>query len=221
MNTTFVDIDSLHPDRTEILSAMGIVNQDPDEVTEELLASALLEMKSVIKPQFNYRITDKISFNCGKIISTALQDAEKYAIVIATLGEKTDVWLKELMHENIAKMYVADILMSEIIEATMRQAIKEIKRAAGKDMNAGNSYSPGYCGWSLREQAKLFAFFEGSTCGITLNESCLMTPIKSISAVVPLGTGIKVQPYGCAICQKENCYKRKTKINHENERMEK
>lgn len=209
MNTTYIDINSLYLDKREIFSAIGIPNQVQDELTQSLVDSVELEMTSIIKPQFNFVVTEKVDFKCGTIISDALKNADKYAIIIATIGKEADSWLKKLMSENIVKMYVADIVLSEVVEATMRKALDKIRSEVATDMNIGNSYSPGYCGWSLREQSKLFAMFKGDTCGVTLNESFLMSPIKSVSAVVPIGKKITKQPYGCVICTKENCYKRK------------
>ncbi|MCK7538940.1 MAG: hypothetical protein MZV63_52410 [Marinilabiliales bacterium] len=44
-----------------------------------------------------------------------------------------------------------------------------------------NRFSPGYCGWDVAEQHKLFSFFKDNFCGITLTESALMNPVKSVS----------------------------------------
>jgi hypothetical protein len=49
------------------------------------------------------------------------------------------------------------------------------------------AYSPGYCGWHVSGQKKLFQFLEPDKIGITLNDSCLMTPLKSVSGVLVSG----------------------------------
>ena len=48
-------------------------------------------------------------------------------------------------------------------------------------------YSPGYCGWHVSGQRKLFAFLEPEAIGVTLNQSCLMQPLKSVSGVLVVG----------------------------------
>jgi hypothetical protein len=48
-------------------------------------------------------------------------------------------------------------------------------------------YSPGYCGWHITGQKRLFAFLNPERIGISLNESCLMSPIKSVSGVLVVG----------------------------------
>jgi hypothetical protein len=48
-------------------------------------------------------------------------------------------------------------------------------------------FSPGYCGWHVSGQKKLFAALEPEEIGITLTPSCLMKPLKSISGVIIAG----------------------------------
>lgn len=45
-------------------------------------------------------------------------------------------------------------------------------------------YSPGYCGWVVTGQRALFAALEPAEIGLTLNESCLMEPLKSVSGII-------------------------------------
>ena len=52
-------------------------------------------------------------------------------------------------------------------------------------------------------------------CGITLTDSSLMLPIKSISGVIAVGTRIEKKPYGCAICGKKDCYKNRLRKKQE------
>ena len=48
-------------------------------------------------------------------------------------------------------------------------------------------YSPGYCGWDLTGQRRLFAALRPETIGLTLTDSCLMQPLKSVSGVILAG----------------------------------
>jgi hypothetical protein len=48
-------------------------------------------------------------------------------------------------------------------------------------------FSPGYCGWDLTAQRGLFEALQPAEIGITLSESCLMRPLKSISGVFIAG----------------------------------
>jgi len=48
-------------------------------------------------------------------------------------------------------------------------------------------FSPGYCGWNVKGQKQLFEYLHPEEVGITLGESFLMTPLKSISGVLVAG----------------------------------
>lgn len=73
-------------------------------------------------------------------------------------------------------------------------------------------YSPGYCGWHISGQKKLFETLRPEEIGITLSESCLMSPIKSVSGVLIGGPGeihefVNSYPF-CNTCIARSCVKR-------------
>jgi hypothetical protein len=76
------------------------------------------------------------------------------------------------------------------------------------DLQTTNSYSPGYCGWHVREQKQLFSLLPDNPCGIKLNNSRLMHPVKSVSGIIGLGIGIEQTPYACEICGLKGCFKK-------------
>ncbi len=48
-------------------------------------------------------------------------------------------------------------------------------------------YSPGYCGWHMSGQKRLFEFLQPGRIGISLGDTLLMQPLKSISGVMIAG----------------------------------
>ena len=74
-----------------------------------------------------------------------------------------------------------------------------------------NRFSPGYCGWPVSEQQQLFPMFQGHTCGVSLNASSLMGPIKSISGIIGIGRNVRHLDYTCGLCDFQHCYKRHRK----------
>jgi hypothetical protein len=73
-------------------------------------------------------------------------------------------------------------------------------------------FSPGYCGWHMSGQRKLFEFLRPEDIGITLLESCLMKPLKSISGVLVAGdneTFLFDDSYPfCSECRSRSCRER-------------
>jgi cobalamin-dependent methionine synthase I len=72
-----------------------------------------------------------------------------------------------------------------------RLAERYRQRLAGRGMDATRvlPYSPGYCGWPTRGQRSLFDALRPEEVGVTLNDSCLMSPIKTVSGVLVAGPG--------------------------------
>ena len=105
--------------------------------------------------------------------------------------------------------YVFDILGSMIVETATDQLQNEIRKIANDmDMAITNRYSPGYCKWSVADQHKLFSFFPPNCCGISLTDSALMYPIKSVSGIIGLGKEVKFREYTCDLCSQVDCFHR-------------
>ena len=82
----------------------------------------------------------------------------------------------------MVKVYIADSLGSIIAEKAADCMEEELAAFIEKrGWKHTNRYSPGYCGWHVSEQQKLFSLFPvASPCGIQLTDSSLMIPIKSV-----------------------------------------
>ncbi len=73
-------------------------------------------------------------------------------------------------------------------------------------------YSPGYCGWDISGQKKLFEYLDPGAIEITLNSSFLMDPVKSVTGVIISGSPeihsfIPGYPF-CKLCKTKSCIPR-------------
>ncbi len=212
-------------DIREIYLLMGYGSHIPDEGVRQLIQEILDELSHRLVPHYGYVLVDgnvpergkllldNQLFNPGAIISHAMKGAEKYAVFTATIGEEFDNFSRQLKAEDdILRVFIADALGSVLAEATVTLLMKQLEVMADKEgMHISNNYSPGYCDWFLAEQKQLFSFFPEGSTGITLTDSCLMLPVKSVSGIVALGKDVKRREYGCNICKMVNCIKNKKK----------
>jgi hypothetical protein len=81
--------------------------------------------------------------------------------------------------------------------------------AGDDDGSRALAYSPGYCGWHVSGQGRLFARLRPEEIGVTLNASFLMQPLKSISGVLVRGPG-RIHRFApdypfCADCAGQPC----------------
>lgn len=151
-------------------------------------------------------------FSVGKTIARQLRGSEAFVFFAATAGTEFEKFQHTLQQEgDMVKIYIADSLGSIIAEKTadcMEVALAEYIRE--KNWKHTNRYSPGYCGWHVSEQQKLFPLFPVATpCGIRLTDSSLMVPIKSVSGVIGTGTNVRKLEYTCGLCTYENCYRKR------------
>ncbi len=209
-------------DRKLIYSGMGSDGYVPDREMKERIEGMISEISAFARPRFTYRLldvegTDKSGitvagtrFRTGSVIAPYFADAPQIAVFIATTGVEFDEWLHG--HKNggdILDEFVADAIGSAFAEGVVEAAVADLSASQGALGNAvSNSYSPGYCGWNVTTQRDLFAFFKEAPCGVTLNDSCLMSPIKSVSGFVAVGPAVVKHPYGCEICDKLNCFRK-------------
>ena len=151
------------------------------------------------------------SFNSGSIINNQLSGSKKIAIFVVTLGDEFDCELKDLFEQGeTIKAFIFDTVGSVLVERIADHMELELGDVLLKDdLSYTNRFSPGYCGWHVKEQQILFSLLPDNCCGISLNGSSLMTPIKSISGIIGIGKGLTKKDYACSLCDMTNCYKRR------------
>jgi hypothetical protein len=154
-------------------------------------------------------------------LEVVLEDAVSLALFAVTLGEEVSEHISEYFAAGDgADGYILDQVAS--IAADQLVQIARRRYSADDGANAGAAvlpYSPGYCGWNVTGQRALFARLEPADLGISLNESCLMHPIKSVSGVL-VAAPIEAHDFSpsfpcCATCTTIHCQDRVASIRAE------
>ena len=82
---------------------------------------------------------------------------------LCTAGKEIGIRSREAMKEgDLLTGYIYDVVGSEIVDSAadlMQNKLREKIAAEGKKIT--NRYSPGYCGWDVAEQHKLFQLMPG------------------------------------------------------------
>ncbi|NIN00198.1 MAG: hypothetical protein GTO24_19615 [candidate division Zixibacteria bacterium] len=119
--------------------------------------------------------------------------ADNLALFALTLGERVSEKIDELFRTS--EFALASMLDSVASAAADMAADTVEKRFLGLLCDKGEiapskamlRFSPGYCGWHMSGQKKLFEFLRPEDIGIRLLDSFLMKPLKSISGVIVAG----------------------------------
>jgi hypothetical protein len=110
------------------------------------------------------------------------------AAVVCTIGSALEARVSELADDGqTARAMVLDAIGSAAAEEVADRSNQRVCGwAADTGRVAGRRSSPGYGSWDVTEQRALFGFVEPVDIGVTLNDSCMMVPRKSVSYIVPL-----------------------------------
>jgi hypothetical protein len=172
------------------------------------ISGGYLLSESILVDKVKQQITiSGIDFYVGKKISVYLQKAEKMALLLCTAGPGIEDRSRSLMNEGFyPEGFIMDTIGSIVVELAMdsiHESLSQEMEARG--MKVSNRYSPGYCTWDVSEQKKLFSFFPDEFAGITLSDSSLMSPIKSVSGIAGIGKDIKRIGHACDSCNMVDC----------------
>ncbi len=166
--------------------------------------------KEDIKIGSDHIYINNVRINSERIITSYFRKVEKVAVLVATIGREPEKYSKQYMNEgDPITGYISDIALSEIVEKIADLIELKLNNVVSlENHSATNRYSPGYCGWNVSDQHKLFSLLPPGFCGITLNDSAMMMPVKSISALIGIGRDVKKEEYECEICDIDFCYKK-------------
>jgi hypothetical protein len=127
----------------------------------------------------------------GTPLAEVYPKARRLALFAVTVGARVTADIRALFERNepaLAAMLdsVASAAADRLADLLGPRYLAWIGEAGTGGWRA-LSYSPGYCGWHVTGQRRLFAQLQPGEIGVTLNASCLMQPLKSVSGVLVAG----------------------------------
>jgi len=191
VNTLFADAGEIQADEREALRYLGYGKNLPDEKTKELIAECKAELEKVIAAKCCYvrkpvvLKENALDIGFGEIQSRALQKnlagCPEVFIFAATIGIGADRLILKYEKTAPAKAVVVDALASSTIEVWC----DHVNRLLCENKNSKPRFSPGYGDFDIRHQKDIMALLDTSRkIGLSLTDSMLMTPTKSVTAVI-------------------------------------
>lgn len=148
----------------------------------------------------------------GKSIAKHLAGCEKVACIAVTVGENIE---REVTKKFDAGNYVSSVLLDAAATAAVEQAADELEKAIAREVSRESlkmrwRFSPGYGDWLLENQKKFFYITGAAEIGMTLTESLMLVPRKSVTAIIGLEKIISADSKvktkkTCATCDNKNC----------------
>ena len=198
-------------DQREIWRYTGLKG-DPDPQLQDLLHTVISDFVGKFSYRVCYRRMTELPFGAqSKDLSKCLNGCGEYIIFAATIGLEVDRYIAKYQQISPARALLAQAYGTERIEALCNAFCKEMcQQIQAEGKFCSSRFSPGYGDLPLETQKDVFALLDcGRKIAISLNESLLMTPTKSVTAIFGIGTEPANQAeHKCENCSAECNYRR-------------
>ncbi len=213
-------IEELRPDRAEVLRYLRLPEEasPPPELTAALDA-AEDELLAAVEPRFVWRrfglnrtaegieLAESGVLLPGRDIADLLAEAESCLLLAATLGVTADNLIRRAETADISRALLLDALASAAVENLCDQLQNWLEQKfAGEKLFLTDRFSPGYGDLPLDMQRPLALLLDaGRQIGLTVSQSQLLLPRKSVTAVIGLCQSPQPRRTDkCAVCPARN-----------------
>lgn len=197
----------------EILRYAGC--RESEAETEKLMLACIDEARDVLRYRVCYRILpvtvcgDECSFDYFTATSHGLTrnlgGCDRAVVFAATVGVGIDRLIAKYGRLSPSRALMLQALGAERIETLCDTFCAEIEAETGEKLRP--RFSAGYGDLDLKVQRDIFSVLDcEKRIGLTLNESLLMSPSKSVTAFAGLGCAkTENKQNKCSSCGKADC----------------
>jgi hypothetical protein len=201
------------PDLQELQLFLKVTETDDDYPVNVIYREImpLLADNSDIAGGYIIREAHDTPLELGAQVQGYMRGASHLVLFVCTAGQVFSRLSKQYNKEGAyLEAFVADAIGSLTVENAMNKIQAQLETFANKNgKQITNRYSPGYCNWALSGQRELFGYMSTIPVNVSLTDSCLMLPIKSVSGIIGIGETVKKREYACQICKNKDCIYRK------------
>lgn len=208
----------------EAVRYLGYGKNAVDDKTLQEIQDSFRELERVADKKSIYRIfelslKDENELKIGNVeiysrnLRTNLKDCKQVVLFAATLGAEVDRLIRKMQVVDMAKAVVMQACAATLLEEycdELQQKIAEHMQEQGKYIRP--RFSPGYGDFSIQHQKAVLAMLEASKrIGVTMTDSYMLTPTKSVTAVIGIGDAeMNCNLNSCEECDKTDCTYRRS-----------
>ncbi len=187
----------------EILRYSGCRHGDSEIL--KLIRSCIDEVRQKLSYKVCYREFDMPIETNSKMLLKNLENCSSVIIFAATIGVEIDRLIAKYGRVSPSRALMMQAIGAERIEALCNEFCKNLKNE--RKVNLSPRFSPGYGDLPLDTQRYIFDVLDCSRkIGVTLNDSFLMSPSKSVTAYVGISNEkVKKVKDKCSLCEETDC----------------
>lgn len=179
-------------DKREALRYAGVRGEDA--MSEALMDACAAELLPILAYRVCYRELSTYEpwaeniMRSSVSLSRALSGCSAVLVLAATVGTAPDVFARRASVSSPAKAVMYQAIGAERIEALCDEFCRDMsERYVSSGILLTPRFSPGYGDLSLAVQRDIFSLLDcPRQIGLTLGESLLMIPTKSVTALIGL-----------------------------------
>ena len=220
-------------DEDEVLRYQGYSKNKikiPREVILQIIREEITRSHNLFDPQGIYSPIKikQISFSDGRVdlengfvvnfnnlVISLLKGTNCLVLGVVTIGSTLENKVSELFSQGeypraIALDAVGTVAVEALSKYVRNLICQEVK---DRNLHITRHFSPGYNDWDISQQKDIFKIIPADKIGVSLTESCMILPRKSLSWIIGIGKDIGMlskEKDSCKICKAENCQYRKT-----------
>jgi hypothetical protein len=210
----------------EVLRLLGARKESAPARTVRKIRTLINELHDDLEPRI--LVSDKEILACGegrlvldpgvelksKKLCRTFSKCDTAKVFVATVGNKVEKKIKTAIENNRSdEASIIDAIASAAVENTIESFHSKVDmNLRTRSRRATLRFSPGYCDWDIREQKKLFKLIDTQKAGVKLSDSSLMSPRKSISGIIGIGSSSELSARTsnpCMLCDNKACNTRR------------
>ena len=206
-------------DRSEAIRYMGYHGTQPDEAVQASLTRCGEALQQAAEPKSIYRVFPLQHIDAqtleiadvqihSKNLARNLQGCSEVCLMAATLGIGPDRLIARASAVRMSDAVIYQAAAAAMVETYCDEVNERIRQeAAQRGMYCRPRFSPGYGDFPIAHQRDFSRLLDTPRkIGLTVTESCLLAPIKSVTAVIGLSeTPQPCHRKGCEECGKTDC----------------
>ena len=202
----------------EALRYLGVKGDVPPALLEQV-QDACRALLPHCRVRYTWRLTHKAALGeilTGEDLPTLLRHCDRAVVMAVTLGMEAEALIRRAGLTSPTRALVLDACASAACEAACDELQTQLEgQLCREGVFPTDRFSPGYGDLPLEVQRPLLDLLDGQrACGITLSDTFIMSPRKSVTAIFGLaGRPQGKRARGCAFCSmNQNCSFRKAGI---------